>query len=1472
MRDTERQPKRRPARSRRAAPDAQLLRLTALVEASDDAIIGNDLDNIITEWNPGAERMFGYRAGEILGSPLSRIVPDDRRGEPDAILDKIRRSQKVELHEALRLTKGGRLIPVSVMVTPILDKDGKVSGALRVLRDITAQRERERQLQRISRLYDALSQVNQVITHTQTRGALFERVCRALVERGGFRMAWIGMHDLETHELVPAGSAGDEHGYLTGIKVYADERPEGQGPGGIAFRTGKAFICNDVPHNGVRLAWRAKLLETGLLSLSAFPVRQQDSVSGVLLVYSDDPHFFQDREIALLDETAANISFALDDMAAKEQREQAEKSARNERQFSATMIESMPGVLYFYDEQGRFLRWNRNFETATGYTGSEIGWMHPLDFIGDEHKAEVKARIEEVFEKGESFVEASLKTKAGGAIPYFFTGRRILYNGMPCLVGMGIDISARKQVEAERRSIEGRYRSLFEHAPDGILVADQDGRYLDTNASMCRMLGYARDELVGMDATGIVVPEELTRIEPAIDSILSRREFHQEWRFRRKDGSTFPAEVFAVTMPDSNILAMIRDITERKQAEEARDRLFKLSLDMLSVADFEGRLLQVNPAWTECLGWSAEALTSRPMIDFIHPDDHAATSQIREKIYAGVTVRGFENRYRATDGSYRWFSWNVHPRPDQRLVFAVARDVTEQKLAVENLTRREQEERMRAEHAALMASRLLESQTVARIGSWETDLVTLGVTWTDETYRIFEVTAASFTPTHAGFMEMVHPDDRAKVDGAFQESLGKEGQFTLEHRIVPKRGPIKVVEECWRIYKDHQGKPVRALGTCQDITARKAAEQELKQREELLSNAQSIAKLGIWDLDLQSGRLTWSDTTCLLFGISPAEFHGTYEHYLSFVLPEDRNRIAAINERVSPQSPLLEGEYRIRRADGEVCWLYERGTAEYDTAGKEVRRLGVVMDVTEVRTAREALRQREAMLAMGGRLARLGSWSVDVPDFRVHWSDEMCAIHEVPAGTQPSLDETFNYYVPEARDPIRQAFIACVRDGTPFDLELESVTAKGRRIWVHAIGEAERDHGETTVRVQGALQDITERKNMEAQFLRAQRLESIGTLAGGIAHDLNNVLSPIMIASDMLEMDIQDPAVRDTIKIIRNSAQRAADLVKQVLSFSRGVEGQRQAVDTLQVVRELDKLAHDTFPKNIRTEVLAGNGVWPVLADPTQVHQVLLNLYVNARDAMPNGGSISAALENQVLDENAAGNHPGAKPGHYVVIRVTDTGAGMPPEVVSRIFDPFFTTKEVGKGTGLGLSTSLGIVKGYGGFMSVYSEPGRGTTFKVYLPALLDETTKQEAEKALEKLPRGEGELILVVDDEEAVRNTVQRTLERFGYRARTAANGAEAVSVYAALAREVAVVITDMSMPVMDGPATAVALRALNPRVVVIGSSGLDAAGQAAQPSGGGMQYFLSKPYSTENMLKTLALAVAEWKMAGAEAGFRRR
>jgi PAS domain S-box-containing protein len=387
--------------------------------------------------------------------------------------------------------------------------------------------------------------------------------------------------------------------------------------------------------------------------------------------------------------------------------------------------------------------------------------------------------------------------------------------------------------------------------------------------------------------------------------------------------------------------------------------------------------------------------------------------------------------------------------------------------------------------------------------------------------------------------------------------------------------------------------------------------------------------------------------------------------------------------------------------------------------------------------------------------------------------------------------------------------------------------------------------------------DITEKKKIEAQFMRAQRMESIGTLAGGIAHDLNNILAPIMMAIDLLKPLSQGPEAAEILETMEISAKRGADIVGQVLSFARGLEGERIEIQPKHLLRDLEKIIKDTMPKDIRLQFDIPNGLWTLLGDPTQVHQILLNLCVNARDAMPNGGGLTVGVENYVLDEQYAAMNIQAKPGRYVMITVTDSGTGIPPELLDKIFEPFFTTKELNKGTGLGLSTVMAIVKSHDGVINVYSEPGRGSTFRIYLPALAGSLGEGKAAHEPAALPRGNGETVLVVDDEASVLTVTSQTLQAFGYGVLTATDGADAVAIYAQHRAAVAVVLTDMMMPVMDGPLTIHALMRINPEVKIIAASGLVSNGNAAKASGVGVKHFLMKPYTAGTLLKTLRLVL---------------
>ncbi|MCI0393042.1 MAG: PAS domain S-box protein [Acidobacteria bacterium] len=418
--------------------------------------------------------------------------------------------------------------------------------------------------------------------------------------------------------------------------------------------------------------------------------------------------------------------------------------------------------------------------------------------------------------------------------------------------------------------------------------------------------------------------------------------------------------------------------------------------------------------------------------------------------------------------------------------------------------------------------------------------------------------------------------------------------------------------------------------------------------------------------------------------------------------------------------------------------------------------------------------------------------------------------------------------------------------------ELDLVTKEGKQVITECRWTLVRDEDGQPKSILAINTDITERKKLEAQFLRAQRLESIGTLASGIAHDLNNILSPIMMGVQLLQMKPSDGSSQRTLEVIRQSAERGSDLIKQVLSFARGAEGVKTTLQPKHLIKEIAKVLSETFPKNIIIKHSLPPELATISGDPTQLHQVLMNLCLNARDAMPMGGTLTIAAENVAFDEHYARMYPEAKPGPYVFITVTDTGTGMPPEILDRIFDPFFTTKEQGKGTGLGLSTVQGIVKGHGGFINVYSEPGRGAQFSIYLPALASGEPAQTA-VALSNLPSGQGETILIVDDEASVREIARTALEAFGYRVLTASEGVEAVSLYAAHKNEITAVLTDMMMPLMDGPATIRALQKLNPQVRIVASSGLTDSDRAAEVIELGVKTFLPKPYTAEKLLMTL-------------------
>ncbi|WP_238360588.1 GAF domain-containing hybrid sensor histidine kinase/response regulator [Iningainema tapete] len=450
-----------------------------------------------------------------------------------------------------------------------------------------------------------------------------------------------------------------------------------------------------------------------------------------------------------------------------------------------------------------------------------------------------------------------------------------------------------------------------------------------------------------------------------------------------------------------------------------------------------------------------------------------------------------------------------------------------------------------------------------------------------------------------------------------------------------------------------------------------------------------------------------------------------------------------------------------------------------------------------------------------------------------------------------ALDRNANQLLYKETSPEIQKVWEVVVETGSWQGELHQVTKSDKEIVVSSRWTLMRDKQGQPKSILVVNTDITEKKQLEAQFLRTQRLESIGTLASGIAHDLNNVLGPILMVAQLLQETIPDLPSQRLLAEIEASTKRGASLVKQVLSFARGIEGKRTILQVKHLLLEIEQIAKQTFPKSIKIYTDVSPNLWTVCADATQLHQVLMNLVVNARDAMPIGGTLSICAENLFIDEHYAQMNLDAKVGPYIALTISDTGTGIPPKILERIFEPFFTTKEVGKGTGLGLSTVMGIIKNHGGFVNVYSEVGRGTQFKVYLKAV--EGSQQQQAEDLE-LPKGHGELILVVDDELSIREITKISLLINNYQVLTASDGIEAIALYAQHKAKISLVLMDMMMPEMDGQTTIRTLQKINPQIKIIATSGLASNDRIAQAAGVGVKAFLSKPYTAPELLKTLS------------------
>lgn len=640
----------------------------------------------------------------------------------------------------------------------------------------------------------------------------------------------------------------------------------------------------------------------------------------------------------------------------------------------------------------------------------------------------------------------------------------------------------------------------------------------------------------------------------------------------------------------------------------------------------------------------------------------------------------------------------------------------------------------------------------------------------------------------------------------------------------------------------------RALAEVEELHKRQQAEMQIREQAALLDKAQDA----IYVRDLEQRITYWNKGAERLYG-------WTSEEALNKRADELFSTDASARHDEARRQILEKGEWMGELSQstktGSEIIVESRRNLLFDEKGNPKSILVINTDITERKRAASALAETEERFRQLAEQSSEVFWFINLNPQRLTYISP--AVEKFVGLSAEQIYENPQVWMDaihtDDQTLVQEAWKWCLTGEAPrFEAECRIIRQDKSVATMWVSGTPIRNEAGEIVRIGGTAKDISERKRVESQMLRTQRLESIGTLAGGVAHDLNNALAPILMSVELLRMEYPDAT--NLIEMVETSARRGADMVRQLLTFAKGVEGARLLIQPLHLLKEMEKIIKGTFPKNIQVRTAFSKELKMILGDSTQLHQVLLNLCVNARDAMPNGGTLTLEAENAEIDAAYASSVAEARPGNYVVWRIKDTGTGIPAEILDRIFEPFFSTKGPDKGTGLGLSTVIGIIKSHGGFVRVYSVAGQGTTFTVYLPADTGgEDNLTGAVVASADAFRGNGETILVADDEPAVRQAARAVLTALNFNVLTAADGTEALIKVAENRAELRAVLTDLHMPHMDGLTFVRALKRMLPEVGIIVASGQLDEREAREFKTIGVTALLEKPFTQEKLMEAL-------------------
>jgi two-component system cell cycle sensor histidine kinase/response regulator CckA len=1016
---------------------------------------------------------------------------------------------------------------------------------------------------------------------------------------------------------------------------------------------------------------------------------------------------------------------------------------------------------------------------------------------------------------------------------------------------IGVEEARRKEAETLRETNEN-LDAIIASSPLGIYDLDARGRIRKVwNRAAEQMFGWSAEDVRGKPIPFVPLARYPESRE-IVDRIFQGESIEGlELKRQRRNGNPIDIRLFAATLrtregKTRGAMALVEDITERKKAESAlaeSEQRYKRLVESSPVAvavHSEGRFVFVNEAGLRLIGAEQpEDIIGKPILDIVHPD-YKELARARAFQTPGDEQENppLEERFVRFDGSLVDVEVVSTPITYQGkpAMQVVARDITARKRAEEAVRKSEAQFRQVWE-SALDGMRLVDEEGTI-------------ITVNDAYCRMMGLEREQLQgkPFNVVYQSDSDMSNGADLERYRQNLAARTVEPRMEAELSLQTGR-RILVDLTNSVLEVPGQPLRLLTIFRDITERREAEKKLRESEEKFRtlSEQSPNMIYIYN----GKRIVYVNNKCVeLLGYGKEEFYSPRFDFMTLISPEYLDLIR-VNLRSHLQGRELPPyEYALVTKDGKrIEGIHTTTLIDYEG---EQSILGLVTDTTEQKRADEELRklsraveQSPASIIItdtGGNIEYVNPKFTQVTGY--HPSEVI--------GQNPRI-------LKSGHTPSReyQQLWETISSGNEWRGEFQNKKKNGELFWESASISPVRDPAGIITHYLAVKEDITERKKLEQQLWQAQKMESIGTLAAGIAHDFNNILAIILGYTSLMHRAAGDsPRVATALEAIGKAVERGAGLVRQILTFARKTEFNLEPLDVNVVINELSKMLAETFPKTIPLSLELAENLPVISMDHSQLHQALLNLCVNARDAMRDHGSLTIS-SGAISGDDIAARFRNAAGNHYVVISVSDTGVGMDEATKSRVFDPFFTTKEKGKGTGLGLAVVFGVIQAHQGFIDVESEPGKGTTFRVYLPIPVKAlATAPEVSSVEEEIPGGT-ETLLVVEDEEMLLELVATLLEQKGYRVLGAADGERAVEVYNRHQNEISLVITDLGLPKLDGWEVFKRVRKINPKVNVFLASGYVDRDLKQEILGSGVKGFLQKPYRPEELLKTVRKAL---------------